>query len=166
MEQASQRRARRIAAAFICLLAIVLLGDRLVLLRYGLESPSWPVAAGVITSVDARPIGGGRAGGSWTLKIEYQYQVGQVMYQGRRIRFTRSLGARSELDVDQALSRFQPGYAINVHHHPRRPGVSVIEPGADRSGWLGLIVSLLLFVVAAVFWLVPTRRHAQRAPQA
>lgn len=162
MEQKSQRLARRIAALFIFILAVVLFQDRLTILRHGVDSSQWPNVVGEVISAEARPVGGGRAGGTWSIRVQYRYTVDEQAYTGSRIRFTRSLNARLDAEVELAMLRFQSGQPIRVYHHPQRHRISVLEPGSDRSGWLGIVLSGLLFAVAIVFWLVPTRRVGQR----
>lgn len=162
LESRGQRLGRRIAAVLVFVLAIGLFVDRLLVVRHGLGSAAWPTVAAEVISVEARPLGGGRAQVSWILRIRYHYQVEGQAYEGHRIRFTRSLEARSRQDVDRALERFQVGQAVTIHYHPKHPSVSVIEPGAGRSGWLGLVLAMLLLGVSVLFWMVPTRRVSAR----
>lgn len=161
MEQKSQRLARRSAAVFIFLLAIVLFQDRLTIMRHGLDSYQWPAVIGEVIDAEARPSDGGRGAGTWSVRVHYRYIVDGQTYTSSRIRFTRFFHVRSQEEVEMALVRFQLGQPITVFHHPRRPWISVLEPGSDRSSWLGLLLSALLAVVAVVFWLVPTRRIRQ-----
>ncbi|MCC5866185.1 MAG: DUF3592 domain-containing protein [Wenzhouxiangella sp.] len=162
MERRVQKQARRIAAVFILLLASLLLGDRLFLLWMGTSSADWPKAVGVVQSFEASPVDAGRAGETWRVKIEYVYEVDGSVFQAERVRFTKRFAGLDQDALELVRSRYAPGTEVIVHHHPARHSLAVLEPGRDTQAWFGLLVGLGLVLIAAVFWLVPTRTAGSR----
>jgi hypothetical protein len=156
-ERIGQRRARKVAAIIVMLMGLILFLDRVELVRHGMDSADWPVVTGEVVESEARPIGDVRSGGTWSLTVRYVYQVDGRQYSGDRMRFARSIVQRERVQIDEALEQYEPGNPILVHHHPQHHELSVLETGLDRSGWLGMLLAILLMIVAVVFWVVPTR---------
>jgi hypothetical protein len=157
LERIAQKRARKAAAVFIFLLAVVLLQDRVRVLYHGLNSTHWPIVSGTVIDVDSQRVGDFRGTESWSFSISYSYVVNDVESVGSRVRFSRAAWQYSQEDVERLWQQFQPGATVDVYVHPRRHHLSVLQPGVDRSAALGLVLSLLLIGVAVVFWQIPTR---------
>ena len=149
--------ARRVASIVIALLAVVLLTDRYELLRDGGASENWPVVEARVVESSMLPLGGGRGGGAWTIRLTYAYTFGDRDFEGSRIRFTRQLNERSFEQAEAAMERYATGNTIDVRVSPDDPAQSVLEPGIDRTAWLGLVLALMMLAVSVIFWLVPTR---------
>lgn len=156
-ERPAQRRARRIAAFIVMLMGLALFVDRFEMVRHGLASSEWPTVIGQVTRAEARSVGDARSGSSWSLRINYTYQIEGRQYSGNRVNFSSSNTYKDRSRVDQALERFKPGEPVPVHYHPDHHELSVLETGLDRSGWLGLVLAILLIFLAVIFWVVPTR---------
>ena len=139
-------------------MAVGLIQDRIRLLHEGTRSLDWPGVTGVVTEAMAEPLPGARAGPAWRLRVAYRYEFEGASYEGRRLRFSRRLAGRTQIQAETELLQYVPGGPILVHVDPERPQRSVVMPGADRRAWFGLIVGVGLLLIAVTFWLVPTRR--------
>lgn len=157
MERTSQRRIRKVAASLVLLMAIGLLQDRVRLLHDGINSLQWPTVTGTILEAEATRIAGAQAGPGWQVRVRYQYQVDDQEYSADRLRFSRQLGGRTQVQAGDELLPYVLGGPILVYYDPNRPGRSVIVPGPDPRAWFGLSVGVLMLMIAGVFWTVPTR---------
>lgn len=148
-------------------MAAGLIQDRVRLLHEGARSTDWPAVAGVVTEAVAEPLPGARAGPGWRIRVAYRYEFDGVSFEGRRLRFSRRLAGRTRIQAEAELLKYVPGGPILVHVDPDRPQRSVVLPGADRRAWFGLIVGFGLLLIAATFWLVPTKSqpHARAGPR-
>jgi len=151
-----QKWARRVAAVFVLLMGLILVGDRLYLLWMGSNSENWPTVEGSVQSLEYRPIGMGRSGDGWHLKVEYTYSVDGQAYASDQWRFAKGFAGLTDKEISAARVQYAEGAEVDVHYHPRRPSLSVLIPGADSQAWMGLLLGLALLAIAAVFWLVPT----------
>ncbi len=139
------------------MLGLILMSDRLFLLWMGSDSENWPSVEGTVQSLAYRPIGMGRSGDGWHLTVDYTYSVEGRVYTSDRLRFAKGFAGLDEKKMAVAREQYAEGARITVYHHPRRPSLSVLIPGVGSHIWMGLILGLVLLLVAAVFWLVPTR---------
>jgi hypothetical protein len=162
-EKAGQKKVRRIAAVLIILMGLGLIQDRVRLLLVGQDSLDWPSVTGVVTGAAASPLAGAQAGPGWRIRITYEYKVDGRSFSGERLRFSRRLGGRTQVQAKQALLSYVPGGPVNVHFDPADPARSVILPGPDLRAWFGLFVGLGMVAIAITFWTVPTR--SQRQPR-
>lgn len=156
IEKPIQKWARRIAAVFVLILGLILVGDRLYLLWMGVGSEHWPTAEGTVQSLEYRPVGMGRSGDGWHLKVEYTYSVDGRAYTSDKLRFAKGFAGLSDGEIAAARVRYAEAAEVAVYHHPQRPSLAVLIPGADPQAWLGLVLGLALLAIAAIFWLVPT----------
>lgn len=164
MERRGQRLARKTAAVLVLLMAIGLIQDRVRLLSDGVSSLQWPTVVGTVIDAEAEQIAGARAGPGWRIYVDYRYEVNGREYRADRLRFTRRLGGRTRTQAADELLQYVPEGPVLVYYNPRRPERAVIEPGPDPRAWFGLAVGVLLLVVAAVFWIVPTRSTRRLLP--
>jgi hypothetical protein len=160
LERAKQKTARRVAAFLILLMAIALLQDRAGLLLVGHDSTSWPVVDGTVITAKAEPVTEVKVGSGWQVRLNYIYEIGETVYNGNQLRFSRRLGDSTQSQAEAAMAEYVPGSSIEVHYDPDRPNRSVIEPGPDRQAWFGLVVGIGLLAIACVFWIVPTRSQS------
>lgn len=96
------------------------------------QSATWPVVRGVVTAVAYDADGDG---------IEYRYTV-----EGRPLVSTRISFLEGRRRASRGLVRYRPGDEVGVHHAPRAPEQSVLEPGGSL-GDLGLSFYLFLSFV-------------------
>lgn len=157
MEQAGQRRARKIAALIVLCLALGLIQDRVRLLHMGAQSLQWPSVVGQVIEAESRQIAGTRTGSGWMVRVSYAYQVGDVEFVGTRQRFSRRIGGQTRVQADDELRQYVPGGAVLVHYDPRRPQRAVLKPGPDQRAYFGMVVGFGLLLIALLFWFVPTR---------
>ncbi len=164
MERPGQRRARKIAAVIVAVMGIILLYDRIWIVRHGLGSEQWPQVSGRIEQFESDMVGGGRTRPAWRLSLRYIYTVDGNDYQGTRIRFSRALQRRGSDQIQQIENRYARAKVIQVRHHPDHPELSVLEPGVGRNAWFGLGLGVVMLLIALIFWIVPTRVTADQSP--
>ena len=157
MERIGQKRARRIAAVIIFILAIGLIQDRVRLLLVGQQSLHWPTVVGEVVDAESGRIAGSQSGRSWTIRVRYRYQVDGREFESDRLAFSRQIGGRTRIQADDELRQYVPGGPVLVHHDPDRPHRAVLRPGPDRQAYFGLTVGGGLILIALLFWAVPTR---------
>ena len=157
MERVGQKKARRIAAVIVFILAVSLIQDRARLLLDGHLSLQWPTVIGEVLHAESDQVAGGQAGRGWSIRVGYQYEVDGEVYEGNRLEFSRQLGGRTRIQADDELRKYVPGGQILVHYDPNRPHRAVIWPGADQRAYFGLTVGIGLILIALLFWTVPTR---------
>ena len=107
-------------------------------------SRSWPSVPGVITSSRKQKVKDDEGDICFYPKVEYEYVVNGVTHTSDVIKF--GAGSDNEISADRVLSRYQAGSMVIVRHHPRRPALSVLEPG-------GLSVVDLAYFLFACFFL-------------
>jgi len=157
VERQNQRRARKVAAVIVAIMAVILLYDRVWILRHGLGSEHWPQVNGQVEQFELVSKGGGRAQLSWRLSVHYRYTVAGADYEGERIRFSRALQRRGADQARLDETRYAQGSEIQVRYHPDHPELSVLEPGVGRNAWLGLVLGIVMLLISVIFWTVPTR---------
>lgn len=163
MERIGQKRARRIAAVIIFILALGLIQDRVRLLMVGQQSLQWPTVVGEVVDAESSQIAGSQTGSGWRIRVRYSYQVDGREYESDRLAFSRQIGGRTRIQADDELRQYVPGGPVVVHYDPLRPFRAVLRPGPDRRAYFGLTVGGGLLVVALLFWAVPTRSGQRRS---
>ncbi len=164
MEQAGQKRIRRIAAVLVVIMGLALIQDRVRLLWAGHDSLNWPTVSGTVVDAKAAPIAGARTGGGWQVRVEYRYELDGQVYFSDRMFYTRRLGGRTEQMARDELVHYVPGGSVLVHYHPDWPARAVLNPGADTRAFFGLVVGIGLLAIGVTFWVVPTRSARKRRP--
>lgn len=156
-ERKGQKKIRRIAAALILIMGIVLVQDRIRLLMEGYASLDWPTVTGEVVAAEASPIIDAKVGPGWRIEVDYQYAVDGSVHHNDRLRHDRRLRGMTREEAEKKLERFQPRQSVDVHYDPDRPSHSVLMAGPDQGAWFGLLVGLGMVGIAVTFWLVPTR---------
>ena len=107
---------------------------------WGWSTRAWPTAPGRILSsswgVENRLSSRGTS--SAKVSLIYEYQVGEKMYHGHRIR----VGGFGETQRSASIlaAKYPKDAAVSVAYHPDNPTKSVLEPVPPSfMGWLGLI---------------------------
>jgi hypothetical protein len=85
--------------------------------------------------------------------IAYDYRVGSTAYVGTRLRF----GPILNLPAAHWIRAHQRGVPVSVAYDPRRPNISVLEPGVSPLLAMCLAISVA-FVGAGLWWLVVSLR--------
>ena len=73
-----------------------------------------------------------------TARVTYEYAVGGQTYRSDTLAFSRPL-SKMMMTPKEILQLYPEAKMVTVYHHPRKPGVSVLEPG----GWSFLGVFLV-----------------------
>lgn len=127
-----------ITPAILCLL--LSLGAFLILitaLRNDKRVRSWPTVSGTVVSSSIVDTTLGRAAGARNrstrtpariLQVQYEYEVGSNRYTGTRFsnqnpptEFVRSSPDGPGAELQEALRRYSPGTAVEVHYSAARP---------------------------------------------
>jgi hypothetical protein len=103
-----------------------------------LQSPGWPVAAGVIT--ESRLTAPRKKGARHQLR--YAYDVDGVAYSSDRTAFAGVLWSATARD---RAARFPEGKTVSVYYQPGNPSVAVLEPGVSWFRTVGALLVGLLF---------------------
>lgn len=149
-------------AGVFCALGILALAGGMQKVWRGWASASWPTVPGevVFTRVGSHvQAPSGQDGGnstSYSPEFVYQYNVAGRKHVNNVRRFGGVQGAGEEWARDIAR-RYPMGKKVSVAYFPTDPDVSVLEPGNGGDAfWLpGIGVALLLFSLAAFYWVVP-----------
>ena len=97
-------------------------------LIFSLQSKSWPHTTGVVRSSRTERSSPTDTKSSVHLRVEYTYEVNGRAYKGNRVQFAM-FGTHSGTKARKLRSRYPKGARIQVFYNPRKPQMSVIEPG-------------------------------------
>jgi hypothetical protein len=113
------------------LLAVGILGWSAWQIWWGRASQTWPSTQGKIESVTIRRTRRGN-GSRRKVHVKYDYAVNETSFRGSWLRYGY-FGTLFDDDADDVANSYPPDSPVTVHHHPRRPSMSVLEPGFDRA---------------------------------
>jgi hypothetical protein len=83
--------------------------------------------------------------------VTYRYHVNGLPYRGEGTRFgSGALSPTSEWAAAEAAKRHPPGTPERVYYNPKRPEVSVLEPGASFGTFVVLAAGLVFALTGAV----------------
>ena len=85
--------------------------------------------------------------------IAYDYHVEGTAYVSTRLRF----GPILNLPAEHWIRTHERGAKVTVAYNPRRPVISVLEPGVSPVLAISLAIALA-FVAAGLWWLVVSLR--------
>jgi hypothetical protein len=106
-----------------------------------------PSTQGRTESVTIRRTQGGR-GSRRRVHLKYDNAVDGTTFQGSRLRYGYFGGMFTD-DADNVPNSYPPDTPVTVHHHPRRPSMSVLELGFDRANLaFDLGVTVAIFAIA------------------
>jgi hypothetical protein len=149
-------------AGVFCALGILALAGGVQKVWRGWASESWPkvpgevVLARVGSHVQGRQQREGDNPTSFSPEFVYQYNVAGRKHVNNVRRFGGVQGA-GEQWAREIAARYPVGTRVSVAYFPTDPDLSVLEPGNGGDAfWLpGIGVALLLFSLAAFYWVVP-----------
>lgn len=100
----------------------------------------WPTVEGTVVSAEISSrwnsgTDGSRRTRSYTPDITYRYVVLGDEYTGNRVMFAQ-YSSNTESDIRPILRRYPRGSTVTVYHHPRKPELSVLEPGLTLGNYL------------------------------
>lgn len=115
------------------------------------RSKTWPDCPGRVSS--AQIVWQGVRNAHPQPTIEYNYQVNDSEYQGKRIAFTYAPAYTRE-EVEALIERYAKGSTVTVYYDPAQPQESTLEQKPHGLG-SGLIVNaVLLFSPTAFCWCI------------
>lgn len=114
-------------------------------------SQGWPAATGrVIESVVKKERGvedeDGVANYIYTVNVDYEYEVGGVIYHNKKISFGSRPSYNKQAQAQEHLLNYPLGASVNVYYDPANPQEAVLERVA-RSSKLGMIMGIIMLVV-------------------
>lgn len=135
----------------LCILVGGILLVRLLFMRHlAIASRSWPMVAGRITASRKEIVRDEDGDMSYYPIVEYDYVVAGQACTSSIIKF--SLEKDSEVVADHILGRYSPGTMVSVYHHPRKPRLSVLEPGGfSHVDLVYFLFSLFFLAVGVIF---------------
>ena len=93
----------------------------------------WVTTMGVVVSSEVVRLGNGK---SYTVKILYQYNVGQTSYVGDRLSFGFVLaGSGSKSEAQAKVIQYPVQSSVTVHYNPKAPSEAVIVPQVSKETW-------------------------------
>lgn len=131
------------------------------------KSSNWPTTAGLITSSN---IESWKESGDtyFEPKIEYKYEIDNLIYSSNRIRFGGFVPSFPSYSVEarETIRRYPSGIAVQVYFDPDNPSLSVLEPRTGQirillmlALWVSILISLCLFAGSCV---LSTIHHLRR----
>ena len=117
---------------------------------------SWPSTQGTVVTSEIKETG---SSGQFTYKpvIIYAYQVHGKSLQSSKLQLgDEFLTDGSHSQAEKLISEFPVGQSVVVFYNSEDPRDSVLVEGiATKFLWLGVFVSLLFFVFAALAFAIP-----------
>jgi hypothetical protein len=104
---------------------------------------AYPTTDGVISSLEMVKRKGITRTTTWTPKVVFTYKIGDQIFSGNRLTFTRVVV--EEKTAAKIRELFAAGNPVKVFYNPSKPADSVLNPnGADLKNRLVLGVVLVL----------------------
>ncbi len=123
----------------------------------GIKAQKWPRAKGRIikSKVEELRTSSKIRIARLCLSLDYLYMVGDKIFEGHRLNSGWRCFA-SENYIKEVLKRYPTGKVVEVYYNPKRPEISMLEPGLNWSVFLmsgfGLVtVSITYPFVKAMF---------------
>ncbi len=140
-------------AATLIISAVIFLSNAMRIQRIH-ASAAWPTVSGVIEISELEYTAMSRTINKYQLHIAYRYTVDGIPYQNQRVSYverTSFVGRTSgERYVKRVLAEYPKGASVTVHHHPKDPGLAVLETqipdGSIKALILGLGMTLLSLI--------------------
>jgi hypothetical protein len=126
-----------------CIAGLAALRD----VRHARQSAEWPTVEGRIIESKVHRWGTDASGDvSYDAIIRYTYTVDNTVHQNNIVSY--GMGARGNRQrAQQIVSRYPRGATRRVYYHPDRPEISVLEPGAGGSPWVGIAVGGVFLII-------------------
>ena len=131
--------------ALFLIIGVVLTWVLLRQAKRGLDSKNWPTTPGIVkgSGVDRHHR---QDRTTHTASIVYEYHAGGTTHLGERRSFS-DFSSSSARRAYQIAARYPPGSRVTVHHHPRKPELSVLEPGLTWTMFLPIAIGLIFLAV-------------------
>lgn len=116
----------------------------------------WPTVEGTVVSAEIRRHrstsgSGGNRTRSFTPDITYRYVVLGEEYTSNRVMFAQ-YSSNTESDIRPILRKYPRGSLVTVYHHPRRPELSVLEPGLTIGNYIIPLIGVVWLLGSLGFY--------------
>ena len=119
--------------------------------RLGRSTHGWPTVRGRVVTSEVRSYRSGEGGGRQPYpSVVYEYEVGGRRFRSKRIHFDELVSSQAR--VGATVRTYSAGAEVTVYYDPRRPGRSVLEPGAP--GACSCSVYGCAFVFLGLFFII------------
>jgi hypothetical protein len=122
---------------------------------------NWPTVDGVVVSAEIKwhrstRSDGSRSNRSYSPDITYRYQIYGDVYENNRVMFAQH-SSNTESGIRPILDRYPEGSRVTVCYHPRKPELSVLEPGMTMGNYfIPLFGIVWLLGSLGFYWLLAT----------
>lgn len=139
---------------FIALMAAMAALDGWSRYKSGKASQNWPTTEGVILTSEVKTDLGKSddVEPKYKAAVTYRYAVGGYEYTGERVSFSGQTFLEKG-KADSLVKRYNKGKRVKVYYDPKKPHVSVLEPGtASGPPFISIIlVFIVLFFLFKIF---------------
>ena len=122
----------------------------------------WPTVTGKVLSAHIRSrtkFGGRTTGEYYEPQVKYQYRLGDATYTSDWIWAISTASYSSREEVNSFIRKFKTNNQVAVYHHPRKKGVSVLQPGCGGNAWLALVIlGFMNVLLLGVTWFLYIHR--------
>ncbi len=134
-------------AMFLCLFPLVFLGGGVWILVQSSQdmqrcrkTAMWPTTPGTLVNVSIEEMGEN----TYEVKVKYTYQVDDVPYEGDRVAFGYSSGARERQEEIQ--QKLNVAKAIAVRYDPANPAIACLSSGLSIAVLQLVLLGVILIV--------------------
>ncbi len=119
-------------------------------IKYGLDSKSWPVTSGTITSSEVESwLKEGKS--QYSAHINYSYSVGGKKYTSAKIYSSGTYSGGNITKARELVDEFPAGKTVDVFYDPEIPDSAALKPGVSSEDILmAAFPSVFLFVGLAI----------------
>jgi hypothetical protein len=141
---------------FSWIIAAVLLFRAGTAIYESFEARNWPDVDAIVVESDARWVENRqavrRSMWSYQLHLRYAYTIEGRSYVGTRAGFSAWGAAENFNPFNSSIARkFPAGVRVQAHYDPLNPSRSVLETAPRMSGWIALVLGLLLAKVGITY---------------
>lgn len=122
------------------------------------SAENWPTVEGVVVSAEIERHRSTRSDGSrsnrrYSPDITYRYQIYGDVYENDRVMFAQ-YSSNTERGIRPIVDRYPEGSRVTVYYHPRKPELSVLEPGTTTGNYFIPLFGVVWLLGSLVFWWV------------
>ena len=118
------------------------------------NSVNWPTVTGVITESELKTHSDSD-GTTYSAAITYHYTVDENEIHGDRVWFGDNYSSSDLGQHQKVVSRYPVGDEVDVYYKPDDPFISVLEPGAVFTSYVGFATSWIVILIGFGLLLIP-----------
>ena len=114
----------------------------------GISSTHWPAVEGFFqnnTETEVRTVR--PYGTTISPRLKYTYTVADETYISSRWRFDASFMFYGNEIMDELTGKYFPPNKLQVYYHPRKPDLSVLDPGFRKVVFVPIVTGVFLFII-------------------